>query len=141
MTIPLNHNTATIIRVVKTPSGQAPPIVRTAWVGMAFPPSSEPRLVKTFTRDVLPPPRDVLGIILWLVFAGRKITRGYRVRSDVVIQALGVHAPKAAQWWRENTPSLLKRGKWLVFPEESCRVEPAPPEQQPVNQVQPFNRR
>jgi hypothetical protein len=31
--------------------------------------------------------------------------------------------PSAAEWWRTNTPHLLKRGRILFFDEECCVVE------------------
>jgi hypothetical protein len=45
---------------------------------------------------------------------------GYLVRADRAIELLSASAPAAADWWRENTPHLL-RGI-LIFDEKACRL-------------------
>jgi len=108
------------IRIVQPPAGEAPLWVREAWVGVDLPLVRGSRTRKYRAFGTLSGPKTFWKQI-WALVRGRTFPiRGYVVRTDLAIELLSTSAPAAAEWWRENTPHLL-RGI-LIFEEEACRV-------------------
>ena len=96
------------VRVVETPRGEAPPEIREAWVGVDLPLRSwetQPGTVKS--GSLLTPGGPVLD-------------HGYAVAGRSAIQALALHSPDAAAWWRANAGQVLESGFRFVFPAEVC---------------------
>ncbi len=76
------------VKVIKTPVGEAPELVRRQWVGV----------VLETTGPVQP---------LWemeLLTGADRLERrfGYEVKYDKAINALKTHSPAAADWFKEN---------------------------------------
>jgi hypothetical protein len=105
------------IRVVSVPPGEAPPDIRAAWVGCELPlfaTSDDPRIG-----------RKRKGVLSRQEKAHHE---GWVVQVTDAVDALEHYNPKAARWWRDNTPDLLQPGKLFLFPAEACvLVEEADP--------------
>ena len=116
-----------LIRIEAVPPGEAPQWVREQWVGLALPlvgGQSSPRSV--LTSGVLSGPKSVWASLV-AMFSGRLVRRtGYLVESSAAVAILASKSPAAARWWRENTPRLVRPGRYLVFPYEVGRVVEAP---------------
>jgi hypothetical protein len=99
------------IRIVSPPPGEAPPHIREAWVGCVLPlfaSTDDPR-VKKQGKGVL----------------SRRNTephQGFAVRVVDAIAALESHNAEAAQWWRDNTPDIIRPGQLFVFAGEACEL-------------------
>jgi len=74
---------------------------------------SSPLLLKS--GGVLTGPKTFLAGLVAL-FTGR-LDRGsgYVINAPRAIEALALHNPEAAQWWREHTPHMLGRGRYFFF--------------------------
>src|SRR5580698_1418153 len=98
------------IRITKTPPGEAPEAIRSAWVGLLLPLAvSGPRTVPAV--GVLSRPKTFFGWLLARLFGRIKLKRGYLVESHRAIELLAAQKPEAAKWWRENTPRYLQPGR------------------------------
>jgi hypothetical protein len=64
--------------------------------------------------------RVILGI------EGRRV-RGFPVPAVEAINTLASANPNAADWWRKQTPHLLRRGRHLLFDEAACELDFIPP--------------
>ena len=120
-----NGLSALMIRIVHPPAGEAPDNIRAAWVGLVLPVAGPQCLVVSRTQGVLSGPRGRLGGILHILLGRTKSERGYRVKSAIAIDCLSKHAPDAAEWWRQNTPHLLKPNGVILFQEAACTGEDA----------------
>jgi hypothetical protein len=47
---------------------------------------------------------------------------GYKVNALKAISVLEKASPEAAQWWRTNTPHMMKRSRMFLFHEHVCKV-------------------
>jgi hypothetical protein len=47
---------------------------------------------------------------------------GYKVNALKAISVLEKASPEAAQWWRTNTPHMMKRSRMFLFHEHVCEV-------------------
>lgn len=108
------------IRIINTPSGEAPEKVRAAWVGIVLP------LAIFGVRDVatigvLSLPKTWLGSLYAYLSGGMKRAQGYTVKADRAIEILATHSPAAANWWRENAAAAIRPGMYFLFPTESCQ--------------------
>jgi hypothetical protein len=108
------------IRIINTPSGEAPEQVRAAWVGIVLP------LAIFGVRDVatigvLSLPKTWLGSLYAYLSGGMKRAQGYTVKADRAIEILATHSPAAANWWRENAAAAIRPGMYFLFPTESCQ--------------------
>lgn len=123
------------VRIVSAPPGDAPEEVRRAWVGLVVPlprGSSGPRSVHTV--GVLTGPHTWYRQ-LWAVITGRaEKMRGFVLDARQCFDLLDAHDPVAAEWWRKNTPHLLRPGQTLLFPSVTCEllVEPGQDVEDPV---------
>ena len=111
------------ILIVSTPKGQAPLWVREAWVGLSLPTWDYKGSRPYLGSSVLSGPKGVLGSMLSLLLGKTIGVEGYHVRSVDAVRLLELAHPKAAEWWRTNTPHLLKGGQAFVFDEAACRLE------------------
>ncbi len=98
------------VRIIDTPSGEAPEAVREAWVGLEFP-SFEPQETNTSGRA----PTGVLS--------GKSSgDYGYTVPAIIAFHLLREKDYAAYQWWRTNTPDLFGPTSGLCFNFSSCEV-------------------
>jgi hypothetical protein len=103
------------LRIVRTPPGEAPEVIRRAWVGVDLP----------LRRGETEPGRHLtVGV---LSYQAPEMTTGYAVDGRVAVKALASHSPEAAAWWREHAPHVVARGGRLWFPCEVCEVIGFPP--------------
>lgn len=103
------------IRIVAVPPGQAPLWVREKWVGLELPLYRNLPAKKRLTVGVLDRP-SVAGL-LWSLIRGRvEFSTGYAVESLRAIEILDNANSDAAAWWRQNTPHLLLKNRYLIFP-------------------------
>ena len=90
-----------------------------AWIGLELPlQTAGPQAY--FERGVLSPPRNLLALI-WIHLTRRipKVT-GYIVNAETAVDLLALHHPEAANWWRSETPDLLKNGRFFGFDLAAC---------------------
>jgi hypothetical protein len=114
------------IRIVQAPAGEAPLWVREAWVGIDLPVVRGRGLRNYPSVGVLSGPKTLWQHIWWSIRGRTTPARGYLVRTAIAIELLSASAPAAADWWRENTPHLLKG--ILIFEEKTCRLLFSDPE-------------
>lgn len=113
------------VRIVRTPEGEAPLWVREAWVGLELP-LAHPGEITTETVGVLTGPPSPLGR-WWARLRGRpQLTTGYFVLSARAIGILARSQPRAADWWRSNTPRFCDPHELFVFDAPACEpsIEP-----------------
>ena len=108
------------IRIIKTPPGEAPEQVRTAWIGLTLPLLLDGAHT-TETVGVLSIPTTRFGGFLARLFGGVRRERGYLVDAHQAVELLAVHAPDAARWWRECAPRAVEPGSIFVFHSEVCQ--------------------
>jgi hypothetical protein len=102
-------SSATRIRIVALPPGEAPAHIRAAWVGLELP---------TLWGGDVPCSLPVVGAISG---QGQSVVVGYAVSGRAAVELLARHAPAAAAWWRANAPDVLRDDFPLVFPADVCR--------------------
>ena len=116
-----------LLRIEAVPPGEAPQWVRQQWVGLSLPLAggrSSPRSL--LTSGVLSGPKSFLATLAAL-FGGKLVRRsGYVVDTSAAVAILATKSPEAAAWWRENTPRLVRPGRYFVFPYEVGRIVEAP---------------
>lgn len=83
------------IKITKTPEGEAPKWVRSAWVGLVLPCASR----TTCTLDPDTGRHDLRGVL-----SGKQVEPGigFLVPTDLAVAALAKKNPRAAQWWRDH---------------------------------------
>jgi len=109
------------VRIVGTPTGDAPEPIRRAWVGLALPLSPRCQGRREFrAAGVLTGPKGRLGAWLALLMGRSPRVAGYAVEGRDAVEALAGHAAHAAEWWRANAPHVLKPGRLLVFAADVC---------------------
>jgi hypothetical protein len=113
------------IRILKPPPGEAPEHVRQAWLGLVLPVVARCRgPARVVAFGVLSGPRNWVHGLLQAILGRAPQEVGYCVYCTVAIDILRAACPDAADWWSRNTPHLLKRGYFFVFPPESCEELP-----------------
>jgi hypothetical protein len=110
------------IRIVACPPGEAPELVRRAWIGLHLPLlSGKPgRLGINYASGVLSAPR--IPWLWWLCarLGLYRLERGYTVEAVAALTLLEAADPTAAAWWREHCPHLYQAKRFLVFPAHVC---------------------
>jgi hypothetical protein len=111
------------IRILAVPPGEAPAWVREKWVGLELPlaqwvPSSTSRL----TAGVLSGPRTSFAVLGSLVRGRYRRRRGFTVNVLEAVAVLESASPEAANWWRVNTPHLMKPSRVFLFPDDVCAI-------------------
>lgn len=79
------------LKIVSTPSGEAPLIIREAWIGVSIP-YPEGTLI-------MGPRNALLGGVITGTFRG--IKEVYDISAKDAINALALLNPDAAQWWKD----------------------------------------
>jgi hypothetical protein len=111
------------IEIIATPPGEAPEEVRKSWIGVVIPlPRSAQTEQERTGYGVLTGPRSWFLALFPFLHKSKVRWRGYRVSGADAIFALAKRDPSAAEWWRKNTPHLLKRQWQLLFPANVCRI-------------------
>jgi hypothetical protein len=67
------------------------------------------------TSGVISGPRGFFSVLVALVNAKLKVESGYLVESAAAIQILEAANPQAADWWKQNTPHLIRKRRYFVF--------------------------
>jgi hypothetical protein len=104
------NRTVAHLRIVRVPPGEAPEVIRRAWLGIELPlrrGESEPSLHQT------------VGV---LSQRGAEMAMGYAVDGRRAVDALTSQLPAAAAWWREHAPHVVARGYRLFFPSGVCEL-------------------
>jgi hypothetical protein len=118
----MSQAVATKMRIIATPSGQAPLWVREKWVGLELPLARHSRAVGARTSGVLDGAPTFLGF-LGRLFRGRvSVAKGFAVDAEQAIAVLEARHPDAANWWKANTPGLLGNNRCLLFQKDVCEV-------------------
>jgi hypothetical protein len=107
------------VRITRTPAGEAPLWVRQAWVGLELP-AAGTRPSSYFTAGVTAKPRPWFVRLSESLQGKRRRNRGYAVPAAAAIDILAGADPRAARWWREQTPHVLRSGQYLLFEESAC---------------------
>jgi hypothetical protein len=100
---------ATRIRIIASPPGEAPAHIRAAWVGLELP------LMEGWTGPRILYAAGVLSGTRMAVVVG------YLVSGKAAVELLAAHAPAAAAWWRTNASAVLCGGCPLIFPAYVCQ--------------------
>jgi hypothetical protein len=95
-------------KIVAIPEGEAPPEVRSEWVGLTLP-LSRPDQITTHT----------IGVLSGQLKPSRI---GYLVDGRQAVDILATKAPWAAAWWREQAPHVIINDYQLVFSIEVCEI-------------------
>jgi hypothetical protein len=119
------------VRIIAVPPGEAPLEVRQAWVGLVLPIDERfgglPVRVPVF--GVRTAPTSMLARMWAMITGGARLVDGYVLDPQRCVDILEDHDRKAAMWWRDYAPHMLKKGKRFVFPANVCEVVfEAPPE-------------
>ena len=118
----MSPNTLRIV-IVGIPSGEAPLWVREKWVGLELPLCQKSGLsITRRTAGVLSGPRNLLAAYLGYFTARYEHSSGFMVQSLEAVDILAAVSPEAAEWWRANTPHILKASRCFMFDESVCRV-------------------
>jgi hypothetical protein len=106
------------LRVVCVPNGEAPLWVREKWVGLDFPNSiTSQKVVNIYIAGVLTKPRNILSAIIGYLLKKYDKKNVYLVNAIQAVSILSKASNDAANWWKENTPYLLKDNSVLCFEE------------------------
>jgi hypothetical protein len=106
------NRTVAYLRILRIPPGEAPEIIRRAWVGIELP-------LRRSETD--PQPMESVGV---LSGQGPALRTGYAVDARKAVKVLATRSPAVAAWWLNNAPHVLAAGYRLFFPSEVCeRVE------------------
>ena len=121
------------IKIISIPAGEAPPHIREAWVGLVLP-LAEPEMRRIRSAGVLNGPGSYFKYIYKFLTGQYTNYEGYVVEGVTAIAILARHNPTAAEWWRENSPYLLKPGQFIFFEAAYCQeaetvIWPPPPDQ------------
>jgi len=119
-----------MVRITKTPPGEAPLEVRNAWVGLVLPlrrGETGPRRI--LTAGVVTGPRSRLGFLVAALLRRFEPVVGFVIDAAASLEILAEHDASAAEWWRDNAPSTVAPGKALLFHAEVCEIvaEPSTP--------------
>jgi hypothetical protein len=108
------------VKVVEAPAGDAPLVVRQAWVGLILPLAAGetgPRMARS--GRLLADSRGWPGAMRRFLLGAYRV--GYVVEAHIALEMLSSWAPEAHAWWRPNMPSHFDPGRRFVFALESCR--------------------
>src|SRR5437879_7487346 len=80
-----------------------------------------------FTSGVLSGPRGFFASIAALLAGKLQRRSGFVVETQAAISVLAKSSPEAAAWWQENTPHLLRKKRYFVFPQDVGHVSETGP--------------
>lgn len=108
------------LHITSVPEGEAPLWVRECWVGLMLPLAQTSKSAQLYnTGGVLTGPRNLFTVLLHLCFLKKEAQMGYLVNALAAVEILETQHPSAANWWRENTPHLVRPNVNLFFFEEA----------------------
>jgi hypothetical protein len=111
------------IEIIAMPPGEAPEEIRKSWIGVIIPlPINAQAEQEKTGYGVLSGPRSWFLALFPFLHKTRFKWRVYRVSGAEAVSALAKRDEPAADWWRKNTPHLLKRHWQLLFPADVCRI-------------------
>jgi hypothetical protein len=117
------------IKIIEKPPGEAPPQIRSAWIGVVLPladiPHPQPGIWNTI--GVLGKHHSLFAKLKRL-FRPRIVeqpTPSYVVDVIAAVACLREKSPSAASWWEHHTPHLFKSGQMFCF-DASCCEEVTP---------------
>jgi len=117
-----------VLVITAAPPGEAPLWVREKWVGLSLPLyQSKSSPVSSLASGVISGPRNCFSSLVALLTGRFHRESGFVVESKVAIELLAQASPEAANWWRENTPHLLKTGRYFIFQDGCGYAQSAPP--------------
>jgi len=115
-------------RITSVPPGEAPLWVREKWVGLSLPLAQRKAQARSlFTSGVLSGPRGFFASIGALLAGKLQRRSGFVVETLAAIAVLAKSSPEAAAWWQENTPHLLRKTRYFVFPQDVGHVSETGP--------------
>lgn len=112
------------IRIIAIPPGEAPELIRSAWIGVILPlaetKESQPGI--WITQGVLGKDRGLLARFKRMlgILVVEQPSIGYVVDVLAAIDLLRAHSPSAAGWWERHTPHLLVPGGRFCFSAACC---------------------
>src|SRR6266702_2282223 len=109
---------ASHLRITSVPPGEAPLWVREKWVGLSLPLAQ---------RKAQSGPRGFFASIAALLAGKLQRRSGFVVETQAAISVLAKSSPEAAAWWQENTPHLLRKTRYFVFPQDVGHVSETGP--------------
>lgn len=119
------------VTIVRMPAGEAPEAIRKAWIGLSLPlAQGTPRAQSFRGVGVLTGPHTLWRQLLARLRGQVLKVRGYRIRAVEAVTILEKVDPKAAEWWRSNTPHLLTPDAYFLFDAEACELTLSPSEAQ-----------
>jgi len=111
------------IEIIATPPGEAPEEIRKSWIGVVIPlPANAQTVQERAGYGVLTGPRSLLLALLSFLHKTKVKRKSYRVSSLDAIEALAKKDHSAAEWWRKNSPHLMRRHWQLLFAADVCRI-------------------
>ncbi len=111
------------VRIIAVPPGEAPAWVRQKWVGLELPLAQWSSTASTrHVTGVLTGPRGLFARLARLLRGELQEHSGFKVSVVQAVAILERASPDAAQWWRTNTPHLMKPWRCFLFPEHVCKA-------------------
>lgn len=111
------------IEIIATPPGEAPEEIRKRWIGVVIPlPANAQTEQEQTGYGVLTGPRSWFLALLPFLHKTKVTWKGYGVSGLNAVEALAKKDESAAEWWRKNTPHLMRRHWQLFFPADVCRT-------------------
>jgi len=102
--------------VTFVPPGEAPAWVREKWVGLRLPLAQRSPIAGRYRgAGVLTSPRGLIARLMALLLGRVPYHDGYLVDALTAVAILAEADPKAAAWWRENVPHLMRRNRRFLF--------------------------
>jgi hypothetical protein len=109
------------VRITSAPPGDAPLWVREAWIGLVLPVAKCDGPVVALTFGVLSGrSNSVASTLKGLLLGQAKVAKGYAIEAATAVDLLDAANREAADWWRRETPHLLKPKCNFVFQNEVC---------------------
>lgn len=109
------------VRITSAPPGDAPRWVREAWIGLVLPVAKCDGPVVALTSGVLSGRSNSVASTLKGLFLGQaRVAKGYAIEAATAVNLLDAANQEAADWWRRETPHLLKPKCNFLFQTEVC---------------------
>ena len=112
------------IKIIATPSGEAPLWVRQAWIGLELP-LLIPGLHIVPVMGVITGQSALHRLGYRLGLLRSEVMTGYFVNSSIAISLLLEQNESAAIWWETHLPQYLDSGQNFVFDARACEIQAA----------------
>ena len=107
------------VKIVQRPTGTAPDPIRDGWIGLTLPTlNTRPRQWRSFSMAQAGASR--WQRIVDMVRGRTQRLSGYAVPARAAVDILAQSQPEAADWYRANAASLLKRRGYFLFDSQAC---------------------